>query len=62
MDEEDIISAVAENEDGVIGDLCMGTGLVAAAAAKNGKGFVGTELNPKRPAVCLERLEKINDN
>ena len=59
MDEEDIISAVAENEDGCFGDLCMGTGLVAQAAARNGKSFVGTELNPKRLAVCLERLDKI---
>ena len=59
MDEEDIISAVAENEDGVFGDLCMGTGLVAQAAARNGKKFVGTELNPKRLAVCLERLAKL---
>ena len=59
MDEEIIINAVAENEDGVIGDLCMGKGLVAQAAARNGKPFVGTELNPKRLAVCLERLDKI---
>ena len=59
MDEEDIISAVAENEEGCIGDLCMGRGLVACAAARNGKPFVGTELNPKRLAVCLERLSKM---
>ena len=62
LDEESIIEEVAKNEEGVIGDLCMGRGLVAVAAAKNGKRFVGTELNPKRLAVCLERLEKINDN
>ena len=59
MDEENIINAVAENEEGCFGDLCMGTGLVAAAAARNGKRFVGTELNYKRLAVCLERLDKI---
>lgn len=59
MDEEDIISEVARIEDGVIGDLCMGRGLVAVAAAKNGKPFVGTELNPKRLAVCIERLEEL---
>lgn len=58
MDEEDIINAVAESEDGPIGDLCMGRGLVALAAARHGKKFVGTELNPKRLAVCLERLDK----
>ena len=56
MDEEDIISAVARDEDGCIGDLCMGRGLVALAAYRNGKPFVGTELNPKRLSVCLERL------
>ncbi|MBQ7636197.1 MAG: hypothetical protein IJS80_02700 [Lachnospiraceae bacterium] len=57
LDEEDIISRIAEDEDySCIGDLCMGRGLVALAAAKNGKKFVGTELNPKRLAVCLERL------
>ena len=59
IDEEDIIKAVAGNEDGIIGDLCMGRGLVACAAAVNKKKFVGTELNPKRLAVCLERLDKI---
>ena len=58
LDEEDIIFEVAKHEDGVIGDLCMGRGLVAQAAVKNGKAFVGTELNPKRLAVCLERLAK----
>ena len=58
MDEEDIINSVAENEDGTIGDLCMGRGLVALAAARHGKKFVGTELNPKRLSVCLKRLDK----
>lgn len=60
IDEEDIINEVAKNEEyDYIGDLCIGRGLVALAAAKNGKNFVGTELNPKRLSVCLERLYEI---
>ena len=39
-----------------IGDLCMGRGLVGVNAYKNGKRFVGTELNHKRLAVLLERI------
>ncbi len=57
MDEEDAIAWVCENEDyGCIGDLCMGRGLVGINAYKNGRKFVGTELNHKRLAVLLERI------
>lgn len=57
MDEEDIISWVAANTgNDCMGDLCMGQGLVALAAYKNGRKFVGTELNHKRLSVTLERL------
>ncbi len=59
VDEEDIIASVGELEDGIIGDLCMGRGLVACAAARNEKAFVGTELNEKRLSVCVERLAKM---
>ena len=60
IDEEDIISQIAQNEEyDVLGDFCMGRGLVALAAAKNKKRFVGTEMNPKRLAVCLERLSEL---
>ena len=59
MDEEDIIEWICENEDyNVIGDLCMGRGLVAVNAHKNGKKFVGTELNHKRLSVLVGRVEK----
>lgn len=59
MDEEDIIKWICANEDyDCIGDLCMGRGLVASAAFKNSKRFVGTELNPKRLSVAIERLVK----
>ncbi len=57
MDEEDIIAWVTANEDyNKIGDLCMGRGLVAIGAKKAGKQFVGTELNPKRLSVTIERV------
>lgn len=59
MDEEEIIAAVGKCTDGSMGDLCMGRGLVACAAAKNERRFYGTELNPRRLAVCVERLAKI---
>lgn len=59
MDEEDIIAWICAGEDyDCIGDLCMGLGLVGVHAAKNGKRFVGTELNHKRLSVLLERLVK----
>jgi len=57
MDEEDAIEWVCENEEyDCIGDLCMGRGLVGVNAYKNGRKFVGTELNHKRLAVLLERI------
>lgn len=57
MDEEDIIAWICENEDyDCIGDLCMGRGLVGLYTHKNGKRFVGTELNHKRLSVLLETL------
>jgi DNA modification methylase len=60
IDEEDIITWVCENESYTcIGDLCMGRGLVACAAYRTGKKFVGTELNHKRLSVALERLKKL---
>jgi DNA modification methylase len=59
MDEEDIIAWICEHEDyQCIGDPCMGLGLVGVHAAKNGRRFVGTELNHKRLSVLLEKLSK----
>jgi hypothetical protein len=59
MDEEDIIDWICQNEDyDYVGDLCMGRGLVALAAHRNCKRFVGTELNPKRVSVLLEVVSK----
>lgn len=60
MDEEDIIEWICENEKyDCIADLCMGRGLVAVNAAKNGKMFVGTELNHKRLSVAIEKLTAV---
>ncbi len=59
MDEEDIIKWVCANEEyECIGDLCMGQGLVGLNAYRNGKRFVGTELNHKRLSVLLENIVK----
>lgn len=59
MDEEDIIRWVCENEAyQVIGDLCMGRGLVGRYATQAGKRFVGTELNHKRLSCLIETVAK----
>lgn len=58
MDEEEIIKWICENENyDIIGDLCMGRGLVGWYAYKAGRKFVGTELNEKRLSVLVERIE-----
>jgi DNA modification methylase len=60
MDEEDIIAWICKNEDyETIGDLCIGKGLVAVNAYRNGKKFVGTELNPKRVSVLLKEVSRL---
>lgn len=57
MDEEDSIAWVCEHEEySCIGDLCMGLGLVGVHAHANHRKFVGTELNPKRISVMLEKI------
>lgn len=60
IDEAKCIELIAKNEDyQVIGDLCMGRGLVGLAAYKAGKTFVGTELNQRRLACLLAGLQKL---
>jgi len=59
MDEEKVIAAIGRGEQyNVMGDLCMGRGLVGLSAYAAGKPFMGTELNPRRLAVLLDRLAK----
>lgn len=60
VDEEHIISWICANEDyDIIGDLCMGQGLVAVNAFKAGKRFVGTELNPRRLSAAVRKLAEL---
>lgn len=62
-DEENIIEWICQNEDyNCIGDLCMGRGLVGMNAIKNGRRFVGTELNHKRLSVLLEKASELGIN
>lgn len=57
LDEEKVIEWVCRNEDfDIIGDLCMGRGLVGAYAHSAGRRFVGTELNHRRLAVLVKKL------
>lgn len=57
IDEQDAIELICKEVDfGCIADPCMGKGLVGYYANKYGKRFVGTELNPKRLAVLIERI------
>ena len=60
MDEAKCIEKIAMIEDyNVMGDLCMGRGLVGMAAYKAGKPFVGTELNKRRLACLLAGIAKL---
>lgn len=58
-DEADCIKIITKEEDyTVIGDLCMGRGLVGLNAFKAGRPFVGTELNKRRLACLLSDIAK----
>lgn len=60
MDEADTPSiAIEQEKPRVVADLCTGQGLTAIAAYRQGKKFVGTELNPRRLAVAIDRVNKI---
>lgn len=57
LDEQFIIEHICkEVEFNCIADPCMGRGLVGFYANKYNKKFVGTELNEKRLAVLIERI------
>jgi len=60
MDEADCIKVIAKKERySIIGDMCMGRGLVGIAAQRNGRSFVGTELNKRRLACLIEAVAKL---
>jgi DNA modification methylase len=42
-----------------VADLCTGQGLTPVAAFNNDKRFVGTELNKRRLAVAIDRVNKL---
>jgi len=59
VDEADAIKMIARIEDyRVLGDLCMGQGLVGIAAYDAGRPFVGTELNKRRLANLIQKTAK----
>lgn len=63
MDESKVIYKSAEIEQyNVMGDFCMGQGLVGLAAYKANKPFRGTELNKRRLANLLQKLSKQGAN
>lgn len=59
MDEAKAIRLVGQIDGrGVMGDMCMGQGLVGLSAWGAGRPFVGTELNKRRLANLLQKLAK----
>lgn len=59
LDEQYVIEHICNEIDfNCIADPCMGRGLVGFYANKYNKKFVGTELNEKRLAVLIERINK----
>ncbi len=59
IDEERCIEMITRDEPyTVIGDLCMGRGLVGYHAFRAGRAFVGGEMNPRRLAVLLDRVAR----
>jgi hypothetical protein len=60
MDEIDAIARICRDEPfDCIGDLCMGRGEVGVEAFRNTRRFVGTELNPNRLAVMINRVAEL---
>lgn len=59
MDEARVIRLIGEIEEYcVMGDLCMGQGLVGLSAYRASRTFVGTELNKRRLANLLQKLAR----
>lgn len=59
IDEAECIQILTRIEQyQTIADPCMGRGLVGLAAYSAGKPFVGTELNKRRLAVLLDKLDR----
>lgn len=59
MDESKVIAKAGEIEQYcVLGDICMGRGLVGMSAFSAGRPFVGTELNKRRLACLLQKVSQ----
>lgn len=59
VDETDIIRLICMREEfDCIADPCIGRGEVAYSAFVKGREFVGTDLNPARLAVGINRIAK----
>lgn len=54
--------AVIAESGAVVADFCTGQGLTAVAAYRHGKTFLGTELNQRRLAVAVDRVNKLGGN
>jgi len=52
-------AAIAREPSRIVADLCTGQGLTAVAAFRLARRFVGTELNPRRLAVTIDRVNKL---
>jgi hypothetical protein len=60
LDELEAIALICRSEPfQVIGDICMGRGTVGIEAFKRRRAFVGTELNPARLAVMVNRIHSL---
>lgn len=60
LDELDVIARICAAEPfKVIADLCMGRGTVGFNAFRRGRQFCGTELNPARLAVLVNKIHAI---
>lgn len=58
-DEETPLAAIETEKPVSVADLCTGRGLTMLAAHRAGATFYGTELNPRRLAVALDRAAKM---
>lgn len=61
-DEKTPMSAILAENPRCVADLCAGRGLTAVAAHKAGIRFAGTELNRRRLAVAIDRVNKLGGN
>ena len=63
IDDTKTPSFAIQNENPLcVADLCTGQGLTAIAAFKYNKKFVGTELNKRRLAVTINKVNKLGGN